>query len=301
MFELRLARQFVVVAEELNFRRAAERLHMSQPPLSTAMQNLEANIGTQLLDRSKHHVRLTAAGKVFYQDARRLLQFVEQARERARRTGNGLEGALRLSFVPSAALDVLPEIFKRFQRDYPTVQLTLTAETTRRQLEDLRNGHTDLALLVGPVYDPKGLELVSLRPQHFVLAVPIGHALAERQAIKMKALQAESFVSFPASEGTGFVGALLDACQSAGFVPRVVQEASQMQAILTLVAGGLGVALVPAAMRHLHMAEVRFLEIADAPRPPSYQLVFAYASTNDNPVIAAFLASALDPAHPANG
>jgi len=295
MFELRLVRQFVVLAEELNFRRAAERLHMSQPPLSTAMQNLEADIGTALLDRSKHHVRLTAAGKIFYRDAIRLLRFVEQARERARRTGSGLEGALRLSFVPSAALDVLPDIFKRFQRDYPTVQLTLTAETTRRQLEDLQNDHTDLALLVGPVYDSQGLELVALQSQHFVLAVPIGHPLAGRQRVKMKELAAESFVSFPAAEGAGFASALLGACQAAGFMPRIVQEASQMQAILTLVAGGLGVALVPSAMRRLNMSEVSFLEIAEVRNPPSYQLLFAYACANDNPVIQAFLACALGP------
>ena len=297
MFELRLVRQFVVVAEELNFRRAAERLHMSQPPLSTAMQNLEAEIGTPLLDRSKHHVRLTPAGQVFYTDAIRLLQFVEQARERARRTGNGLEGGLRLSFVPSAALDVLPGIFKRFQAHYPTVQLTLTAETTRRQLEDLRNGHTDLALLVGPVYDSRGLELVALHPQHFVIAVPLGHPLAARRKVRMKELAAESFVSFPAVEGTGFASALLGACQAAGFIPRVVQEASQMQAILTLVAGGLGVALVPSAMRRLQMRDVCFVDIAAAKHPPAYQLVFAYAGRNDNPVIHAFLASALDASH----
>lgn len=293
MFELRLVRQFVVVAEELNFRRAAERLHMSQPPLSTAVRNLEADIGTTLLDRSKHHVRLTPAGQVFYRDAVRLLRFVEQARERARRTNCGLEGTLRLSFVPSAALDELPEIFKRFQHNYPTVQLTLTAETTRRQLEDLQNGHTDLALLVGPVYDSRGLELVELRPQRFVLAVPIGHPLATREKVKMKELAAESFVSFPAVEGMGFVNALLRACQTAGFMPRVVQEASQMQAILTLVAGGLGIALVPSAMRRLHMEDVSFLEISDTKSPPVYQLVFAYARGNDNPVIPAFLANAL--------
>ncbi|MBV7485077.1 LysR family transcriptional regulator [Bordetella sp. BOR01] len=299
MFEFRLVRQFVVVAEELNFRRAAERLHMSQPPLSTAMQNLEADIGTALLDRSKHHVRLTPAGQIFYRDAIRLLQFAEQSRERARRTGSGLEGALRLSFVPSAALDVLPEIFKRFQLDYPTVQLTLTAETTRRQLEDVHNGHSDLALLVGPLYDSRGLELVGLRPQHFVIAVPIGHPLAKRQKVKMKELAAEPFVSFPAAEGTGFVSALLGACQAAGFMPRVVQEASQMQAILTLVAGGLGIALVPSSMRRLHMEDVCFLEIAEPRNPPTYQLVFAYGTGNDNPVIQAFLASALGSAHPA--
>ncbi|CAM3971354.1 LysR family transcriptional regulator [Bordetella tumulicola] len=298
MFELRLVRQFVVVAEELNFRRAAERLHMSQPPLSTAVRNLETDIGTTLLDRSKHHVRLTPAGQVFYKDAVRLLRFIEQARERARRTNCGLEGTLRLSFVPSAALDVLPEIFKRFQHNYPTVHLTLTAETTRRQLEDLQNGHTDLALLVGPVYDSRGLELVELRPQRFVLAVPSGHPLAKREKVKMKELAAESFVSFPAAEGMGFVNALLRACQTAGFMPRVVQEASQMQAILTLVAGGLGIALVPSAMRRLHMEDVCFLDISDTKNPPTYQLVFAYASGNDNPVIPAFLANALGSAHP---
>lgn len=294
MLELRLVRQFVVVAEELSFRRAAERLHMSQPPLSTAMQKLEAEIGTPLLDRSKHHVRLTPAGQVFYKDALRLLQLVEQARETARRTGCGLEGTLRLSFVPSAALDVLPDIIKRFQADYPSVHLTLTAETTRRQLEDLHNGHTDLALLVGPVYDPRGLELVALRSQHFVLAVPFGHPLAKQQKVQVKELASEPFVSFPAAEGTGFANALWGACQAAGFMPRVVQEASQMQAILTLVAGGLGVALVPAAMRRLQMKEVRFLELAATKRPPTYQLLFAYRGKNDNPVIHAFLNRAMN-------
>ena len=292
MLELRLVRQFIVVAEELNFRRAAARLHMSQPPLSVAMQNLESIIGTPLLDRSKHHVRLTPAGQVFYKDAVRLLQQAQQAAERARRTGEGLEGSLRLSFVPSAALDVLPAIFKRFERDYPTVQLKLTAETTSRQLEDLRKGHTDLALVVGPVYDSRGLQLVDLQPQQFVIAVPSGHPLASRRSARIKELAAESFVSFPGSEGAGFVAALLGACKAAGFLPKVVQEASQMQAILTLVAGGLGIALVPAAMRRLHMEDVVFLEVADTRSPPTYGLVFAYATSNDNPVVQAFMSIA---------
>lgn len=293
MLEFRLLRQFVVIAEELNFRRAADRLHMSQPPLSVAMQNLEAAVGTSLLDRSKHHVRLTPAGQVFYKDAARLLQQVQQAMDRARRTGEGLEGSLRLSFVPSAALDVLPAIFKRFQADYPTVQLKLTAETTSRQLEDLHNGHTDLALVVGPVYDVRGLHLVGLQSQQFVIAVPAGHPLAARRSVKIKELAAESFVSFPGSEGAGFVSALMGACQAAGFLPKVVQEASQMQAILTLVAGGLGIALVPASMRRLHMEDVSFLDVADTRAPPTYDLVFAYCDSNDNPVVQAFLSIAL--------
>jgi len=292
MIEFRQLRQFVVVAEELSFGRAAVRLHMSQPPLSVAIRNLEAQVGTLLIDRSRHHVRLTSAGQMFYKDAQRLLQQANMAVERARRAAEGLDGALRLSFVPSAALDVLPSIFKRFQRDYPTVHLQLTAETTSRQLEDLRKGEVDLALVVGPVYDARDLTVVDLQAQGFVVAVPKGHPLAQLRSVKVKALAAESFISFPASEGAGFVSALLGACQSAGFLPKVVQEASQMQSILTLVAGGLGIALVPAAMRMLSMKDVEFLDIADTRSPPTYRLAFAYGSGNDNPVIQAFLSVA---------
>jgi len=292
MIEIRQLRQFTVVAEELNFRRAATRLHMSQPPLSVAMQNLEQEVGATLLDRSRHHVRLTSAGQVFYKDALRLLQQLQQASERARRAAEGLEGSLRLSFVPSAALDLLPVVFKRFQHDYPTVHLQLTAETTARQLDDLRKGEIDLAMVVGPVYDARGLTLVDLKAQSFVLAVPAGHALSGRESVKIKELAAESFISFPAAEGAGFVAALLGACQSAGFLPRVVQEASQMQAILTLVAGGLGIALVPASMRLLQMKDVAFLDIAGGRTPPTYRLMFAHADDNDNPVVQAFLAVA---------
>jgi DNA-binding transcriptional LysR family regulator len=289
MFEFRQLRQFVVLAEELNFGRAAIRLHMSQPPLSVAMRNLEEQLGAVLFDRSRHHVRLTPAGQVFHKDAQRLLQQAQAAGERARRAAQGLEGSLRLSFVPSAALDVLPAIFKRFQHDYPTVQLRLTAETTARQLEDLRKGEVELALVVGPVYESRGLVLVDLQAQKFVIAVPRSHPLAAQRSVKIEALAAESFISFPAAEGAGFVAALLGACQSAGFLPKVVQEAAQMQSILTLVAGGLGIALVPAAMRVLAMADVAFLEIAGARPPPTYRLVFAHASGNDNPVVQSFL------------
>ncbi len=290
MLELRLMRQFVVLAEELNFRRAAERLHMSQPPLSVAMRNLEDAVGVQLLDRSKHHVRLTPAGAVFHQDAKRILQYTAQAQERARLTGLGQEGSLRLSFVPSAALDVLPGIFKRFQQQYPCVRLHLTAETTTRQLQDLRSGRTDLALVVGPVLDANGLTVEALAPQSFVVAMPADHPLAKHQRqVSMRALAGEPFVSFPDVEGAGFTTALLSVCRAAGFTPRIVQEASQMQAILTLVAGGLGAALVPASMRRLHMDDVALLNIADPDIAHTYDLVMARARHNDNPVIDAFL------------
>lgn len=292
MIEFRQLRQFVVVAEELNFGRAAEKLHMSQPPLSVAIRNLEEQVGTLLIDRSRHHVRLTPAGKVFLKDAQRLLMQAQAATERARRAAQGEEGALSLSFVPSAALDLLPDIFKRFQHDYPTVQLHVTAETTTRQVEALRRAEVDLALVVGPLQGVPDLVFVDLQAQHFVIAVPRSHALARQSSVRIKALAAESFIAFPAAEGAGFAAALTAACKTAGFFPKVVQEASQMQAVLTLVAGGLGIALVPASMRVLAMKDVAFLDVAEMRPPPTYQLAFAYSRSNDNPVIHSFLSSA---------
>lgn len=298
MLEIRQMRQFVVVAEELNFRRAALRLNMSQPPLSVAMQNLEAKLGTMLLDRSRQRIALTAAGQVFYEDCQRTMLQVRMAMERARRAGLGLEGALRLSFVPSAALDVLPAILKHFQQACPTVHLQVTAETTARQLRHLSRGEVDLALVVGPVYEARELELIDLQAQRFVIAVPSGHRFAHRGSVRIKELATESFISFPASEGAGFVAALMGACENAGFHPNVVQEASQMQAILMLVAGGLGIALVPASLRLLKMNDVVFLEVADRRAPPSYRLQFAYAASSDNPAIQSFLAVAMQHATP---
>jgi DNA-binding transcriptional LysR family regulator len=292
MIELRQLRQFVALAEELNFGRAATRLHMSQPPLSVAIRKLESELGLKLVDRSRHHVRLTTAGAVFLKDARLLLLQAHAAVERARGAARGATGSLSLSFVPSAALDLLPAIFKSFQQLHPTVQLTVTAATTTRQIEALRQAEVDLALVVSPLQDASDLALTNLQRQGFVLAVPRGHALAALASVRVKALAAESFIAFSAAEGAGFAAALQNACKAAGFVPRVVQEASQMQAVLTLVAGGLGIAMVPAAMRRLVMKEVAYLELAGGRSPPGYQLAFAHLRSNDNPAIQAFLAAA---------
>lgn len=146
--------------------------------------------------------------------------------------------------------------------------------------------------MVGPLQDVPDLAFVDLQAQGFVIAVPRSHALAKQRSVKIKALAAEPFIAFPAAEGAGFVAALLSACKAAGFSPRVVQEASQMQAVLTLVAGGLGIALVPASMRMLAMKDVTFLDVAETRAPPTYQLAFAYSRTNDNPVIHSFLSVA---------
>lgn len=292
MLEFRQLRQFVVLAQELNYRRAAIKLHMSQPPLSVSIQQLERTVGTALLERSRQHVKLTAAGAVFYKDAVKILSQTLHAVERAQRAADGMVGTLRLSFVPSATLDLLPDLLKKFQLEYPTVQLNLSGDVTGRQIKALRRGDTDLAIVVPPLQDPKDLVVSLLREEKFVLAIPDDHPLAQRKSVRIKELASERFISFPSNEGPGFVSALLGACQNAGFLPKVVQEAGQMQTILTLVSGGVGIALVPAAMKTIRMRNVAFVDVTDGKMPLKYTLVFAYQATCDNPVVDAFLSVA---------
>ena len=128
--DLRQLRQFVAVAEERSFRRAAERLHVSQPPLSIAVQKLEADVGVALLDRTRHHVRLTVAGEAFLREAKRTLSHAQLSIDIAQRAAAGKLGTLRLSFVPSAALNVVPGLLRAFRQDYPDVTLVLTSDTT---------------------------------------------------------------------------------------------------------------------------------------------------------------------------
>ncbi|MGO4155509.1 LysR family transcriptional regulator [Cupriavidus sp. YAF13] len=288
MTDLRQFQQFVAVAELLSFRRAAEALHMSQPPLTVAIKKLEETIGTELLERNRHMVRLTPAGEVFLVEARRTIAQAEIAVESARRAASGMFGTLRLSFVPSAALDVLPDILRRFQQEYPAVKLILTGESSGKQLELLRRGDTDVAIVVPPVYEPRDLSLDILCEETLVVAVPAAHALARRKRLRLEELKAEAFVAFPFAEGPGYSGVILAACQRAGFFPRVVQEASQMQTIITLVAGNLGIAIVPRAMTRVQALGVVYIDVTESRTSLRYPLVMASLTNTENALVGAF-------------
>ena len=147
--DLRQLRQFVAVAEERSFRRAAERLHVSQPPLSVAVQKLEADVGVALLDRTRHHVRLTVAGEAFLREAKRTLSHAQLSIDIAQRAAAGKLGTLRLSFVPSAALNVVPGLLRAFRQDYSDVTLVLTSDTTSQQMATLLSGAAEIAGGVG--------------------------------------------------------------------------------------------------------------------------------------------------------
>jgi DNA-binding transcriptional LysR family regulator len=288
--DLRQLRQFVAVAEERSFRRAADRLHVSQPPLSVAVQRLEADIGAQLLERNRHGVKLTAAGEAFLLEARRTLAHANLAVEIAQRAASGKVGTLRLSFVPSAGIDVVPRLLRAFRKDHPDVKLILHGENSAQQLAALGQGSVDVGLVVPPLQESRALRLKVFSHEELVLAVPGSHALAGVSRAQLKELAAEDFVGFPVKDGPGFENAVMAACQDCGFIPRFVQTASQMQAILSLVAGGLGIALVPKAMSAVLMENVSYVGLRKGSGSIRYPLGLAWSPENTNPALNAFIA-----------
>jgi len=290
MLELRQLRQFVAVAEELSFRRAATRLNMSQPPLSVAVKALEAAVGKPLLERSKHHVKLTEAGYLLLLEARRLLAQAERAVQIARSTSKGV---LRLSHLGSATIGIMPDLLRHFRQDYPTIELHVTMAGTFRQIEMLRHGDTDLGLIRVPVEDARGLKITVLCEERMLIAVPFTHPLATRRSVRIEMLAAEGFISYPPPEGPSFEGVFISACQRVGFYPRVVQHASQMLTKLSFVASGLGLTLIPSSMRAVQVPGVVYLDIEDGKAPLGYSLALACMTNSDNPAAPSFVATAL--------
>ena len=288
--DLRQLRQFVAVAEARSFRGAAERLHVSQPPLSVAVRRLEAEIGVQLFDRSRQHVALTAAGAALLHEARGVLAAADDAVEATRRAARGLAGSLAFSFVPSAALAVVPPLLRAFRDAYPDVRLRLSGEPSRRQAEALLRGTVDIGLVVPPLQSASArrFRLQPLGEEALVLALPAAHPLASARRLQLRDLAHERFVAFAPQEGPGFEAVIASACRDAGFAPDVVQEAAQMQTLLILVAGGLGVALVPEAMRAVAVDGAVFVPLRHGRAPLRYPLALAWRADNANPALALF-------------
>lgn len=292
MLELRQLRQFVAVAEELHFRRAAMRLHMTQPPLTVAMRQLEDVVGTRLLERSRHGVKLTEAGQRFLDEARYLLAQADRAVAVARRGPEGISGILRFSSISSANLGIVPHLLSRFRTEYPSVELHITSVTSVRQVELLRHGDVDLGLIIVPLQDSRGLDISVLGEEEIALAVPAGHPIASRTRIAVGMLAADRFIIYPAPENVEFEGVLIAACQRAGFYPRVAQHASQMLTKLALVESGFGLTIVPACMRKVCMPGIRYLQIVDGRKPLSYTLALASRANGNSPLVNAFVSMA---------
>ena len=290
--DTRQLRQFIAIAEASSFRRAAERLHVSQPPLSMAVRRLEAEVGATLLDRSRHHVRLTAAGEAFLSETREVLKHAELSIDLARRAAAGKLGTLRVAFVPSALFSVVPRLLRAFRTACPDVRMLLDGDTTLQQTQALVSGAADVGIVVPPLHGEPAFRVEPLCRQELALAVPDGHRLATAKRVQLRDIADETFVGLASREGPGFESVVMSACRDAGFVPAFAEQAPQMQTLLALVAAGLGIALVPAAMRLASVDGVAYVQVRQGRAALSYPLALAFRHDNDNPALLAFVATA---------
>lgn len=289
MIELRQFRQFIVVAEELSFRRAADRLNMAQPPLTATIKRLEDTIGATLIERTNRINRLTETGRVFLEEARKAVSQADQAVLAAQRAGAGLTGALRVTFVASAAREILPSILLRFRERYPAVKLELREAMTAQQIGLLNGQEADLGFVIPPLHDADNLSSEIVARYRLVAAIPERHSLARYEQIKLSDLAHDPWILFAARQGPGLHRIILDACARAGFVPHIGQEAPQMETIANLVAGGMGVALVSRALATGGRKGVAFRELTGPGAPVEFELAVAYAQSS--PIVDAFVAA----------
>lgn len=290
--ELRHLRYFMAVAEELHFGRAAARLYMAQPPLSQQIRQLENEIGVLLFERTNRRVQLTEAGQVFFTDARAILERVDTAVERAQQAARGEAGWLGIGFVASAAYGILPDILRQFREQYPGVELTLEELHGGEQGEALREHRIHVGFTRLPA-DEEGVILECVVREPLLVALPTSHRLAPQETVPLTALEREPFIQFPPEPQSHYATFVTRLCQEAGFTPNVVQKTGELATTVSLVAAGIGVAIVPGSVENLHRDGVVYRTITTrtptGQTPPIIELTMAYRANDSSPVLPHFL------------
>src|SRR4051794_6378120 len=259
--ELRHLRYFRAVAEELHFGRAAEKLHIAQPPLSQQIRQLERELGVSLFTRSTRRVDLTAAGQEYLKRAVAILDAVDDAGDQARRIARGIEGHLTIGCVGSATYSLLPRFVRALRDELPHVEIDIRGEMLApAQVRALLSGDVDIALLRPPV-DTPNVHCERLRRDRLIAALPADDPLASAEVLRLGDLRGADFIAH-AGQGRSVMGGLLTAvCADAGFAPRIRHEVSETSTLVTLVAAGLGVAVVPAPTADLDVAGVTYRQL----------------------------------------
>jgi DNA-binding transcriptional LysR family regulator len=287
MFEISQLRCFVAVAEELHFSRAAERLNMTQPPLSRQIRLLEHHVGVQLLERTSRTVRLTAAGKAFFPDAARILRIAEEAAATARRNAKGENGSLSIGFTASFGYHLLPVMVRRLRECAPDISLTLKELVTGAQIEALHAGVLDIGL-VRP-HSPDGdLETVFLAGEELYLAIPRQDADLWPTEPTLACLQSKPFLMYSPYEARYFHNLLSSCFQKEDVLPNIVEYVAQMHTMLALVQSGIGVALIPKSACSLHFEGILLRRVLTTPAKP-VGMVYSYRKDNNNPALDTFL------------
>jgi DNA-binding transcriptional LysR family regulator len=284
--ELRHLRYFVAVAEHLHFGHAAGQLQIAQPSLSHQIRQLETELGVGLLERTKRNVRLTEAGRQFFEEARQILAHADQAALVARRASLGQVGKLRVGFAYWMDVAIIGKMINRFAELHPGIHVELRNFSVPLQVAALREQRLDVGFVRPPLGEPS-LRTRIVLTEPFVVAMPHDHRLARRPRIALSVLKKESFILFARETVPRFYDLAVRLCRDAGFVPYVRTEADQPQMLLGLVAAGAGVSLVPASAGNLHLPGVVFLPLRSS--APILETALAWRRDGETPLIDRFI------------
>ncbi len=289
--DFRHFRYFVAVAEELHFARAAERLGIAQPALSQQIRSLEERMGVRLFDRAHRRVELTEAGAVFLVEVRVALESAEKAVRVAQDVARGASGTIDIGFVGSIMYEPrFPVLLKDYRDARPDVRLLLHEMAPLLQIEQVAARHLDIAIVRSPLPAvlPEGLESFVLASQRLVVVLPRDHRLAEAQDLQLADLSGDSFLSFDDPPGVGLGHAVLSLCREAGFEPDICLRVSEIGTLISLVAAGHGVSLMPATVAHLQLPGVRYVPLRDI--TPCSELVVIHRRIERSAAVRALLA-----------
>lgn len=282
--ELRHLKGFLAVAQEQSFTRAAQQLHMAQPPLSQRIRELEEELGVKLFERCTRRVHLTQAGETFLEGVQSIFLQLDKAVEACRHVERGEAGMLRVGYTGRASQQLLPRVVLHFRQRYPDVQLDIQGPHPTGLLRSrLLDGQLDVALCFLPLRDAQ-IETRSFISSEFVLALPAGHALAAQDHVSLAALAHEPFVGYPSNQGFHLRDGMDAACRDAGFTPHVVHESETSQVLICHIAAGTGVSVIPTELQELeHLGGVVFKSLG--PKAPRLQHGMAWLRSNRNPAL----------------
>ncbi|MFC4273980.1 LysR family transcriptional regulator [Achromobacter aloeverae] len=287
--DLRRLRYFLVVAEELHFTRAAQRIGIAQPPLTYQIKMLERELGVSLFDRQPGHIRLTEAGMVLREDARDILDRVTQAATRCQRSAQGLIGRIGVGFTESASFCAeVTTALHRYRDRYPQVEMSLEENRSMPLVQSLRQGRIDVAFVRLPIGMDADVRFKLISTEPMVVALPRTHRLARRKSLRLHELHDEPFLLYPRATRFGLSDMIVTACEARGFSPRVVQQAPQISSTINLVASSLGITIVPACMQQSRIDQVRYVPLKEDDLSAS--LGVAYRSGPLPPAVANLLA-----------
>ncbi|MBE9041623.1 LysR family transcriptional regulator [Oscillatoriales cyanobacterium LEGE 11467] len=284
--ELQHLETFLVVSEEMNFRRAAERLNITQPPLSRQINRLETALDAKLFDRDRTSVQLTDAGRALITEARQILDRVERGVQTVQQASRGEVGQLIVGFEGSSAYEIVPRLLQIHQKRFPNVDITVRQMATGMQLQALRKREIAVGFIVPFVQDAL-LTMETILREPMILALPENHLLAQQAEISLLDLVNEDFIVGPREKGCGLSERAIAACHNAGFRPKIIQETEEMQITLGFIAVGLGIALLPTSSQKLQQSGVVYRPIS-SPKP-EIELAISWLSNNRSNLLQNFI------------